>query len=103
VARTADLAETVIRCNEIQTALGSMEVPEFETLPEMRMAARLALHLQGLPVIKIALLKLAQSHYLKIPKLAVERVVRLLADVQFVRLQPLGTRCLALLLDCWKF
>ena len=97
MAGFTDAAKTVIRCNEIQTALGSMEVPEFETLPEMGMAARLALHIQGLPLINYELLKLVASHYLKIPKLAVERVVRLLAEVEFVRLQTQGTTIIAIL------
>jgi hypothetical protein len=97
MAGFTDAAKAVIRCNEIQTALGSIEVPEFETLPEMGMAARLALHIQGLPLIKYELLKLVASHYLKIPKLAVERVVRLLAEVEFVRLQTQGTTIIAVL------
>ncbi len=84
-------AKKVIRCNEIQTALGAMEVPEFETIPELGMAARLALHIQGLPFVKYETLKLVANHYLKIPKLAVERVVRVLAEIEFVRLQTTGT------------
>ena len=84
-------AKKVIRCNEIQTALGAMEVPEFETIPELGMAAKLALHIQGLTIVKYETLKLVANHYLKIPKLAVERVVKLLAEIEFVRLQSTGT------------
>ena len=86
-----DPSKTVMRCQEIQTTLGSYEVPEFETIPELGMATRLALHIRGLPLIKYETLKLVASHLLNIPKLAVERVVRLLAEVEFVRLQQTGT------------
>jgi hypothetical protein len=76
-----DPAKMVMRCQEIQTTLGSYEVPEFEAIPELGMATRLALHIRGLPLIKYETLKLVASHFLNIPKLAVERVVRLLAEV----------------------
>jgi hypothetical protein len=87
----SDAAKRIIRCNEIQTALSGTEVPEFESIPELGMATRLALHIQGLPLIKFELLKLVANHYLKIPKLAVERIVRLLAEVEFVRIQTQGS------------
>jgi hypothetical protein len=97
VAEFTPAAKKVIRCNEIQTALGSIEVPEFETVPELGMAARLASHIQGLPLINYETLKLVASHYLKIPKLAVERVIRLLAEVEFVRLQTAGSTIIGVL------
>jgi hypothetical protein len=81
----------IMRCQEIQTTLGSYEVPDFETIPELGMATRLALHIRGLPIIKYETLKLVASHFLNIPKLAVERVVQLLAEVEFVRLQQTGS------------
>jgi hypothetical protein len=97
VAEFSDAAKRIIRCNEIQTALDGAEVPEFETIPELGMATRLALHIQGLPIIKFELLKLVANHYLKIPKLAVERIVRILAEVEFVRLQTKGSTIIAVL------
>ena len=86
-----DQSATVIRCHEIQTTLGSYEVPEFETIPELGMASRLALHIRGLPLIKYNTLKLVANHFLNIPSIAVERIVRLLADVEFVRIQQTGS------------
>lgn len=97
MAEFTESAKRVIRCSEIQTSLGAIEVPEFETIPELGMATRLALHIQGLPLIKYEILKLVASHYIKIPKLAIERVVRLLAEVEFVRLQTQGSSILAVL------
>ena len=84
-------SKVVMRCQEIQTTLGSYEVPDFESIPELGMAARLALHIRGLPLLKYETLKLVASHFLNIPRLAVERVVRLLAEVEFVRLQQTGS------------
>ena len=80
-----------MRCHEIQTTLGSHEVPEFETIPELGMATRLALHIRGLPLVKYDTLKLVSNHFLNIPSLAVERIVRLLADVECVRIQQTGS------------
>jgi hypothetical protein len=86
-----DPSKTIMRCQEIQTTLGSYEVPDFEAIPELGMATRLALHIRGLPIIKYETLKLVATHFLNIPKLAVERVVRLLAEVEFVRLKQTGS------------
>jgi len=80
-----------MRCHEIQTTLGNLDVPEFETIPELGMATRLALHLRGLPLVKYETLKLVASHFLNVPTIAVERIVRLLAEVEFVRLQQTGS------------
>lgn len=85
-----DPAIFAARCHEIQTSLGVVEVPEFESIPELGMAVRLALHIRGLPLINYNVLKLVANHYLGIPTLAVERIVRLLAEVEFVRLQTTG-------------
>ena len=86
-----DQSATIIRCHEIQTTLGSHEVPEFETIPELGMATRLALHIRGLPLINYNTLKLVANHFLNIPSIAVERIVRLLAEVEFVRIQQTGS------------
>ena len=80
-----------MRCHEIQTTLGNYEVPEFETIPELGMATRLALHIRGLPLVKYDTLKLVANHFLNIPSIAVERIVRLLAYVEFVRIQQTGS------------
>jgi hypothetical protein len=80
----------VARCNEIQTSLGTTDVPDFETIPEIGMAVRLALNIRGLPLIQYSLLKLVANHFLGIPVLAVERILRLLAEIGFVRLQTTG-------------
>lgn len=81
----------VARCYEVQAALTGREVPEFEGLTEVGMAVRLSLHLRGLPAVDYETLKLVASHFLDIPRLALRRILRLLAEIEFVRLQTEGT------------
>jgi len=82
--------EIAARALEIQTGLGRTEIPEFEMLSVVGMAVRLALHIQGLPAIKYEILKLVANHYLEIPTVSVRRIVEVLADVEFVKLQAAG-------------
>lgn len=78
------------RAHEIQTGLGAIEVPEFDTLRAVGMAVRLALHIQGLPALKYETLRLVANHYLNIPSVALRRIVEVLAEVEFVKLQTTG-------------
>jgi len=82
--------EIAARAHEIQTGLGATEVPEFDTLRAVGMAVRLALHIQGLPALNYDVLRLVASHYLDIPSVALQRIVELLAEVEFVKLQTTG-------------
>jgi len=82
--------EVAARCHEIQVSLGATEVPEFELLSEIGMAIRLALHIRGLPAIKYETLRLVANHYLYIPSIAVRRIVLLLADAEFVKIDTEG-------------
>lgn len=82
----------VARCHEIQLAIKDKEVPRFESIPEIGMAVQLALHIRGLPVIEYELLKLVASTMLGIPRLAVDRIVGLLGEIEFVRIQRDGKR-----------
>lgn len=80
----------VARCHEIQLAIKDKEIPRFETIPEIGMAVQLALHIRGLPLIEYDLLKLVGSTMLGIPRLAVDRIVNLLAEIEFVRIQKVN-------------
>lgn len=79
------------RCAEIQECSTNIEVGEFERIPEIGMALRMALHIQGCAAADFESLKLVSIYLLKFPRLVVERIVRLLAEVEFVRLQTEGT------------
>lgn len=85
------------RCHDIQTGLGLTEIPEFSNLRSVGMAVKLALHIRGLPLIKYETLKLVSNHFLKIPTVAVDSIVTLLAEVEFVKLQKEGRTIKAIL------
>ena len=78
------------RCHEIQTGLGRTEVPEFDQIPLVGMAVRLALHIRGLPAIPFEIVKLVASHYFQIPPVAIRSVLELLDEIEFVRLGTTG-------------
>jgi hypothetical protein len=81
----------VARCHEIQAALNTREVADFESIIELGMAVRLALHLRGITILlNYETVKLVAHGYLNIPRLAVDRVVRLLEHVGFVSLVTTG-------------
>lgn len=83
-------SEVAARCHEIQTGFGNQEVPEFENLPLVGMGVRLALHIRGLPPVNYNTLRLVAVHLMGIPNVAVRRVVELLAELEFVKLQSQG-------------
>lgn len=82
--------ELAARCHEIQVSLGATEVPEFDLLSEIGMAVRLALHIRGLPAIKYETLRLVANHYLYIPTTTVRRIILLLAEAEFVKIDQEG-------------
>jgi hypothetical protein len=61
------------------------------------MAVQLALHIRGLPLIDYEMLKLVASTMLGVPRLAVDRIIELLAEIEFVRLQKDGRKIKAVL------
>lgn len=83
-------AQVAVRCHEIQVCMGGLETADFEAVLEVGMAVRLALHMQGLPFIEYEVLRKVAVHYLGIPAMAVQRVVQVLAEVEFVKLQQEG-------------
>jgi hypothetical protein len=82
----------VARCHEIQLAIRDKEVARFESIPEIGMAVQLALHIRGLPAIEYERLKLVASTILWIPRLAVDRIVELLGEIEFVKIIRDGKR-----------
>jgi hypothetical protein len=76
----------VARCHEIQLTLRDKDVPRFEAIPEIGMAVQLALHIRGLPTIDYGRAKFVSAVVLGIPKLAFDRIINLLAEIEFVRI-----------------
>lgn len=75
---------------DIHSALGEYETPEFDYLKKLGMAATLAVHIRGLGNIPYDVLKQVSYHYFKIPSYALDQVLMLLADLNFIEI--LGTR-----------
>jgi hypothetical protein len=82
--------ELAARCHEIQTGLGTTEVPEFGNLLLVGMSVRLALHVRGLASIPYDVIKLVGYHYLGISTHAIREVLGLLGEVEFVKLGTEG-------------
>jgi len=87
---TITASEIAARCHEIQTGLSHVDVPDFERLSEIGMAVRLALHIRGLPTVNYETLRLVAITFLGISTQAVRRVVELLGEIEFVKLQTEG-------------
>lgn len=80
----------VARCHEIQLAMKDIEAARLERIPEIGMAVQLALHIRGLPLLDYQLVKLVATTLIGIPRLAVDRITLLLAEIEFVRLAQEG-------------
>lgn len=74
------------RCHEIQLATRDKEISRFEAIPEIGMAVQLALHIRGLPLVDYDQAKFVSASLLGIPRLAFDRIINILAEVEFVRI-----------------
>ncbi len=79
-----DKTKTAEFSYDIHSALGEYETPEFDYLKTLGMAATLAVHIRGLGEIQYEVLKLASYHYFKIPSYALEKVIGILSELEFV-------------------
>jgi hypothetical protein len=69
---------------DLHSALGEYETPELDYLKTLGMAATLAVHIKGLGEIQYEVLKLASYHYFKIPSFALDKVIDMLSELEFV-------------------
>ncbi|AXW04783.1 hypothetical protein CJO82_02395 [Ralstonia solanacearum] len=72
--------------HDLEVGLSRKSVPEFEQLPLIGMAAKLALHIRGLGSIDGPVLRLVADHFFDIPAIALTSVLNLLAEVEFVQI-----------------
>ena len=77
---------------DLHAGLSGHQVVEFEDLYTIGMAATLAIHIKGLGQIDYEVLRKVSDHYMSIPFFALERVLRVLEDVSFVRLVENGRK-----------
>ncbi|NIJ93761.1 hypothetical protein FHT12_002458 [Xanthomonas campestris] len=82
---------------DLHSGLASNRIPEFDDLQLIGMAGTLAVHIKGLGQIDYEVLRKVSDHLMGIPSFALERVLRLLNDVQFVRLVEVGKKIVSVI------
>ena len=71
---------------DLHSALGEYETPEFDYLKKLGMAATLAVHIRGLGNIPYDVLRQVSFHYFKIPSYALDQVLAILDDLEFIEI-----------------
>src|SRR5690554_7575810 len=84
---------------DIQTGLGNIDVPDFDQMRIMGMAATLAMHIRGLGEIDYELLRKVSDHYFNIPSYALREVVNVLAEIEYIQLSQVGGRTRSIVPD----
>lgn len=79
---------------DIQSGLGNIDVPDFEDLRIIGMAATLAMHLRGLGEIEYEVLRKVSDHFFSIPSASLKEALHVLAEVEYVDLVTKGIRIL---------
>jgi hypothetical protein len=77
---------------DLHSGLSAHQVPEFDDLLTIGMAATLAIHIKGLGEIDYEVLRKVSDHFMSIPSIALEKVLRVLAEIGFVKLIERGRR-----------
>ena len=75
---------------DLHAGLASLQVPEFDQLPLIGMAATLAIHIKGLGDIDYEVLRKVSDHFMSIPSYALKPVLEILADIGYIRLLTSG-------------
>lgn len=71
---------------DIQSGLGNVDVPDFDQMRTMGMAATLAIHIRGLGEIEYEVLRKVSDHYFNIPSYALKEVIGVLAEIEYIQL-----------------
>ena len=77
---------------DLHTGLASHRVPEFDDLKLIGMAATLSIHIRGLGEIRYDVLRKVSDHLMAIPSIALESVLGVLDNVEFVKLVRSGRK-----------
>ena len=77
---------------DLHAGLSSLQIPEFDDLQTIGMAATLSIHIKSLGEIDYEVLRKVSDHFMSIPSVALQKVLRVLAEVGFVRLIEKGKR-----------
>jgi hypothetical protein len=77
---------------DLHAGLSAYQVPEFDDLQKIGMAATLAIHVKGLGEIEYEVLRKVSDHFMSIPSIALGEVLRTLEQVGFVKLIEKGRK-----------
>jgi hypothetical protein len=83
---TTSNEEKVEFAHDLEVGLARQSIPEFESLPIVGMAAKLALNIRGLGEIDAAVLRQVADYYFDIPANVLPRALDVLAEIEFVQL-----------------
>ncbi|WP_202649213.1 hypothetical protein [Vibrio fluvialis] len=88
---------------DIQSGLGNTNVPDFDSLRTMGMAATLAIHLRGMPEVNYEILRKVSDHYFSIPAIALKEALLILAEIEYVRLNTKDSKILSVIPQVPRF
>ncbi|MBE9108255.1 hypothetical protein IQ273_02310 [Nodosilinea sp. LEGE 07298] len=88
---------------DIQTGLGRLDVPDFDQMRIMGMAATLAVHIRGLGEINYEILRKVSDHYFNIPSSALKEVVNILGEVEYIQITKVGKTISSIIPDVPRF
>lgn len=77
---------------DLHAGLSAHQVPEFDDLHKIGMAANLAVHIKGLGEIEYEVLRKVSDHFMSIPSFALSEVLRILEEIAFVKLIEKGRK-----------
>lgn len=82
---------------DLHAGLSLLRVPDFDDLQAIGMAATLAVHIKGLGEIEYDVLRKVSDHFMSIPSMALEKVLRVLSEIGFVRLVEQGRKIVSII------
>lgn len=77
---------------DLQSGLSAYDVPDYDDLKTVGMAATLAIHIKGLGEIEYSVLRGVSAYYMSIPSTALDTVLRILKEVGYVDLVENGRK-----------
>ncbi|OWY10821.1 hypothetical protein B6V74_01985 [Thioclava sp. F42-5] len=75
---------------DLHSGLGTVNITEYDQLPLLGMAATLAVHIKGLGSIDYEVLRKVSDHFMGIPSHSLKETLKILEEVEFVRLVTSG-------------
>jgi hypothetical protein len=77
---------------DLHTGLASLRIAEFDDIQTIGMAATLAIHIKSLGEIEYGVLRKVSDYFMAIPSFAIEKIIRVLSEIGFVRLLEKGKK-----------